>query len=939
MAENKRVGVFFDGTGNHNENDKGIDHSNSNVGRLFDQYDDSNGAKFYEKGVGTVDLTKDEIKKVKDGKGKDGWGNDHRDDYYSETAMALGHGMDTRVDNNLEKVKDFLADNPDSELTIDVFGFSRGAAEARFFVNKANAYINEQKLQDKVHIGFVGIFDTVESDNEIQHWGNGGQGNINLNKDSADKIVHFTASDEKRDTFDLTTLKDKDGKLASNMEEIEMIGVHSDVGGGYEFTKKGEGQDCDADEEQCYRAEPTVGKCLTAPYLGGDNAILQRSLELDSFAKEHHYNILKKTRTFYMNSQVPALSYTEVCAKMEHRVYDGLNNVHLNLMADKARAFGVPLKEFGIDNKDYTYGIHDDTLSKYYRFLKNKGKVVSKDELEKKLQKGEKLTENEKMMLQIENKYVNDSLIGLMNYDNDSGIFDADGKARDVIDNKPNKAVIPNKVKKQKDYGQDNHVTLPSQNKYDYTPFNKDIYIVKEGDYLGKIANLYHMTVDEILNLNPQIIDKNKISIGQKININKNKKLSQNFISQKNSIVSKNQKTEEVPSSNTWDKHTNRRIQKIHPLIRNSAKNFINDVQKKLNIKLRVTTGMRTITEQDELYKQGRTKKGKKVTWVTGGYSYHNYGLAIDVVEIKNNQAIWNTKWQDISKIGKDKGFEWGGDWKGALDRPHFQKTFGYKTKQLKKMLLEGKVKNGFVDISGGSNITSTTDKKPEKVAISDNNTNVYRVKRGDFLSKIAKKYNLSLDELLNLNPQITNKNKILIGQKIYTSKTVPKKKTDSSNVININLENKSQKLFKKLGLRHEKIPTLKHNQNLPEKVEGMYRKDDLSLKKNPRVSDKKAEAVAMHEIYHHIQKDKGLELESEESTANMIEKAYLNENQETSQEPDFDLIYAYTIKQFYEHEELEQLVHILGGDRFSAKRVYSNAMYVIASSNSLKIE
>lgn len=55
MADKKRVGVFFDGTGNHNENDKGIDGSNSNVGRLYDQY--SGDDRFYEKGVGTVDLT------------------------------------------------------------------------------------------------------------------------------------------------------------------------------------------------------------------------------------------------------------------------------------------------------------------------------------------------------------------------------------------------------------------------------------------------------------------------------------------------------------------------------------------------------------------------------------------------------------------------------------------------------------------------------------------------------------------------------------------------------------------------------------------------------------------------------------------------------------------------------------------------------------------
>ncbi len=32
------------------------------------------------------------------------------------------------------------------------------------------------------------------------------------------------------------------------------------------------------------------------------------------------------------------------------------------------------------------------------------------------------------------------------------------------------------------------------------------------------------------------------------------------------------------------------------------------------------------------------------------GQSYHNYGLAIDVVEISNGAAIWNTNWSGLSR-------------------------------------------------------------------------------------------------------------------------------------------------------------------------------------------------------------------------------------------------------------------------------------------------
>ena len=145
----------------------------------------------------------------------------------------------------------------------------------------------------------------------------------------------------------------------------------------------------------------------------------------------------------------------------------------------------------------------------------------------------------------------------------------------------------------------------------------------------------------------------------------------------------------------TWDKHTNRRIEKLHPKIKCKSYDFINKVEKKLGIKLRVVQGLRTFSEQNALYAKGRTVPGKKVTWVKGGYSFHNYGLAIDVVEIKNGKANWNTKWKQIAVIGKSFGFIWGGDWEKTPDKPHFQMTFGYSTKSLIK---KNKV-NGYVKI------------------------------------------------------------------------------------------------------------------------------------------------------------------------------------------------------------------------------------------------
>jgi len=157
-----------------------------------------------------------------------------------------------------------------------------------------------------------------------------------------------------------------------------------------------------------------------------------------------------------------------------------------------------------------------------------------------------------------------------------------------------------------------------------------------------------------------------------------------------------NSKPAEVPKTgdclDTWDTATNNRIAKLHPKIRCAVKNFINEVDKTMGIKLRVIQGFRTYAEQNALYAQGRTTKGKKVTNAKGGQSNHNFGLAIDVAEIKNGNIDWNEQEKVLPKIapiGKKWGFEWGGDWKSIVDKPHFEMMFGKSLADLRKLYEE----------------------------------------------------------------------------------------------------------------------------------------------------------------------------------------------------------------------------------------------------------
>ncbi len=89
-----------------------------------------------------------------------------------------------------------------------------------------------------------------------------------------------------------------------------------------------------------------------------------------------------------------------------------------------------------------------------------------------------------------------------------------------------------------------------------------------------------------------------------------------------------------------------------------------------------VTSTLRTFFEQDELYAQGRTKPGDKVTNASGGLSNHNHGRAFDVAFRSPPAAdpfADDNPWDEIGAIGKSLGLEWGGDWTGFRDRPHFQ--------------------------------------------------------------------------------------------------------------------------------------------------------------------------------------------------------------------------------------------------------------------------
>lgn len=153
-----------------------------------------------------------------------------------------------------------------------------------------------------------------------------------------------------------------------------------------------------------------------------------------------------------------------------------------------------------------------------------------------------------------------------------------------------------------------------------------------------------------------------------------------------------------APLPRVWDPASAQRIAKLHPKMRAVAAQLLTRAEMQ-GIKLRVTSTLRTYAEQTELYAQGRTKPGGKVTNAKAGESWHNFGLAMDVVAIKDGKADWEGPWERIAEIGKSLGLEWGGDWQSFKDKPHFQMKFGHTLSEMRALVASGRTTGGYADV------------------------------------------------------------------------------------------------------------------------------------------------------------------------------------------------------------------------------------------------
>jgi hypothetical protein len=164
------------------------------------------------------------------------------------------------------------------EVFIDVFGFSRGAAQARVFCNWLDELFDGDMLAGvRTHIRFLGIFDTVAAVSlgpAAARWADGHSDwgdakNLRISP-RVRHCEHYVAMHEQRESFPLEDVQMPGDAMPPRCRQFRFPGMHSDVGGGY------------LPEEQGKNGRDDENKLARIPLNMMYNAALAASVPLDS---------------------------------------------------------------------------------------------------------------------------------------------------------------------------------------------------------------------------------------------------------------------------------------------------------------------------------------------------------------------------------------------------------------------------------------------------------------------------------------------------------------------------------------------------------------------------------------------------------------------------------------------------------------------------------
>ncbi|NQD93691.1 type IV secretion protein Rhs [Pseudomonas sp. CrR25] len=286
--------------------------------------------------------------------------------------MALGGGetgviakVESAAGGFMAQLDLFTQSSPDlaiSIIEVDVFGFSRGAAAARHFVNDlrrgissllAKAMHNGEapliegfgwRFGEDVRVNLVGLFDTVAaigglSDGWDVNDDQNGDLQLYLAPDSAKRVIHLVAGDEYRHNYSLNSTH-------PNFAEIVLPGAHGDIGGNYPLEA----------EEKLFLTRPFRDEVDNRLANEESQAWKQASRALDSWWQRGLIDLARPNGKLYIDwRQVRSTDdpirrkviYAQV--KLDRRVRGEYGRIPLRIMHALAQEAGVPfelLEEF-----------------------------------------------------------------------------------------------------------------------------------------------------------------------------------------------------------------------------------------------------------------------------------------------------------------------------------------------------------------------------------------------------------------------------------------------------------------------------------------------------------------------------------------------------------------------------------------------------------------
>jgi len=180
----------------------------------------------------------------------------HGRELVPENPLSITHAVkdDTLIPRWRDQITAMLVPRVGSpkidEITLDLFGFSRGATAARSFLNQLLMHFGNGDSTFcgiPLRVRFMGLFDTVASvgladayplpvDGHM-HWG---KKSLLTIPDCVEQCVHMVAAHENRVSFPVDLVRAGDTYPASCLE-IVYPGMHADVGGGYGLRDQGKG--------------------------------------------------------------------------------------------------------------------------------------------------------------------------------------------------------------------------------------------------------------------------------------------------------------------------------------------------------------------------------------------------------------------------------------------------------------------------------------------------------------------------------------------------------------------------------------------------------------------------------------------------------------------------------------------------------------------------